>query len=185
MKRTVEYTLMIISAVVSLIGIIFGFVFQSLVNSPDFVNQFKSEFENTYNEQVEQAGGTAQNISAEQALDTFASVSNYGLIVLAISLILTIVAIIFIKKQRILSGVLAIVAGLLSIFTLNIISFLLLIIAAIMLFVRKNKSNQQFEDVNFQNDVNDNENNLNSNQNQQTFDEQQNKKNKDDDPYIY
>ncbi len=54
-----------------------------------------------------------------------------------------------------------------------------------MLFVRKNKSNQQFEDVNFQNDVNDNENNLNSNQNQQTFDEQQNKKNKDDDPYIY
>ncbi len=161
MKRTVEYTLMIISAVVSLIGIIFGFVFKSLVNSPDFVNQFKSEFENTYNEQVEQAGGTAQNISAEQALDTFASVSNYGLIVLAI------------------------VAGLLSIFTLNIISFLLLIIAAIMLFVRKNKSNQQFEDVNFQNDVNDNENNLNSNQNQQTFDEQQNKKKKDDDPYIY
>lgn len=68
MKRTVEYTLMIISAVVSLIGIIFGFVFKSLVNSPDFVNQFKSEFENTYNEQVEQAGGTAQNISAEQAL---------------------------------------------------------------------------------------------------------------------
>ncbi len=49
MKRTVEYTLMIISAVVSLIGIIFGFVFKSLVNSPDFVNQFKSEFENTYN----------------------------------------------------------------------------------------------------------------------------------------
>ncbi|MGO1987941.1 MAG: DUF4064 domain-containing protein, partial [Mammaliicoccus vitulinus] len=75
------------------------------------------------------------------------------------------------------------------ILTLNVISFLLLIIAGIMLFVRKNKTNNQFEDVNFQNDLkhdqNQNENEFDSNEQQQNRIEETDKKKKDDDPYIY
>ena len=89
-------------------------------------------------------------------------------------------ALVFVKKQRILSGISAILGGLVSILIFNIISFLVLIIAGIMLLVRKEK-NHQFEDVNFQND----HNHLDDNNHQQSQFNSEDKKKKDDDPYIY
>ncbi|MBO3062991.1 MULTISPECIES: DUF4064 domain-containing protein [Mammaliicoccus] len=191
MKRTIEYTLLIIGAVFSLIGIVFAFVIKFVSKTPEF----KSEFKTSFNEEIQGTQDIPSSLSADQVLNSFAGFTNYALVILVISILLTIVAIIFVKKQRILSGVLAIVAGLVSILIMNFISFLLLIVAGIMLLVRKNKTNNQFEDVNFQNDLNNNQNNFESNDNNRNNFEsnekqvnnldETDKKKKDDDPYIY
>lgn len=194
MKRTIEYTLLIIGAVFSLIGIVFAFVIKFVSKTPEF----KSEFKTSFNEEIQGTQDIPSSLSADQVLNSFAGFTNYALVILVISILLTIVAIIFVKKQRILSGVLAIVGGLVSILIMNFISFLLLIVAGIMLLVRKNKTNKtnnQFEDVNFQNDLNNNQNNFESNDNNRNNFEsnekqvnnldETDKKKKDDDPYIY
>ncbi|MEB7656389.1 DUF4064 domain-containing protein [Mammaliicoccus vitulinus] len=185
MKRTIEYTLLILGAIFSLIGIVFAFIIKTFSKTPEF----KSEFEKSFNEQIQGSQDVPSSVTADQMLNGFSAFGNFAIVILIISILLTVVAIVFIKKQRILSGVLAVVAGLISILTLNVISFLLLIIAGIMLFVRKNKTNNQFEDVNFQNDLkhdqNQSENEFDSNEQQQNRIDETDKKKKDDDPYIY
>ncbi|WP_016911316.1 DUF4064 domain-containing protein [Mammaliicoccus vitulinus] len=183
MKRTIEYTLLILGAIFSLIGIVFAFIIKTFSKTPEF----KSEFEKSFNEQIQGSQDVPSSVTADQMLNGFSAFGNFAIVILIISILLTVVAIVFVKKQRILSGVLAVVAGLMSILTLNVISFLLLIIAGIMLFVRKNKTNNQFEDVNFQNDIkhDQNQNKFDSNEQQQNRIEETDKKKKDDDPYIY
>ncbi|GGH99793.1 DUF4064 domain-containing protein [Mammaliicoccus vitulinus] len=183
MKRTIEYTLLILGAIFSLIGIVFAFIIKTFSKTPEF----KSEFEKSFNEQIQGSPDVPSSVTADQMLNGFSAFGNFAIVILIISILLTVVAIVFVKKQRILSGVLAVIAGLMSILTLNVISFLLLIIAGIMLFVRKNKTNNQFEDVNFQNDLkhDQNQNKFDSNEQQQNRIEETDKKKKDDDPYIY
>lgn len=183
MKRTIEYTLLILGAIFSLIGIVFAFIIKTFSKTPEF----KSEFEKSFNEQIQGSPDVPSSVTADQMLNGFSAFGNFAIVILIISILLTVVAIVFVKKQRILSGVLAVIAGLMSILTLNVISFLLLIIVGIMLFVRKNKTNNQFEDVNFQNDLkhDQNQNKFDSNEQQQNRIEETDKKKKDDDPYIY
>lgn len=171
MKRTTEYILLVIGIIFSLIGIVLAFVTKSVSNT----DQFKMEFE----QQAQNNPELKNEIDPDQLSSIMSGIINYSLIVLVISIILAIVALVFVKKQRILSGILAILGGIVSILVFNIISFLLLIIAGIMLLVRKEK-NHQFEDVHFQKD--DNHFNNNNQQNQIDSDDQ---KKKDDDPYIY
>ncbi|OOV37354.1 hypothetical protein BS756_10555 [Staphylococcus sp. MB371] len=172
MKRTTEYILLVIGAVFSLIGIVLAFITKSVSNTA----QFKMEFE----QQIQNNPELQNEISSDQLSSVMSSFTNYALIVLIISIGLAIVALVFVKKQRILSGISAILGGIVSILIFNIISFLVLIIAGIMLLVRKEK-NHQFEDVNFQND----HNHLDDNNHQQNQFNSEDKKKKDDDPYIY
>lgn len=181
MKRTVEYTLLIIGAVFSILGAGATLIFRFFAQS----EEFKTEFENSFDEQMAASGAQGQEISADQALSIFGSATTFGIVIFAISFLLAIAAIFLVKRRRVLAGILAVIAGIISIFVLNIISLLLLIVAGIMLFVRKNKNNEQFEEVAFQND------NLNSNsnqfdrQNENNIKQETEKKKKDDDPYIY
>lgn len=184
MKRTVELVLMIIATIVSLIGIVFAVIFKAVSKSPDF----KSGFEKSMTQSLQEQGNSdiLNQYTPDQMIDLLNGSATYGLVVFIISVIFTIIAIFLVKKQRILAGVLTLIAAFLAVITFNIISFLLLIIAAIMLFVRKNKNNQ-FEETNFQNDHNFNQrnDNLNEEQNDRNFMDETEKKKKDDDPYIY
>ncbi|MFI3378891.1 DUF4064 domain-containing protein [Mammaliicoccus sciuri] len=171
MKRTTEYILLVVGAVFSLIGIVLAFITKSFSNTAEFKMEFERQVQNNPDLQNE--------ISSDQLSTIMSSFTNYALVILIISIVLAIVALVFVKKQRILSGISAILGGLVSILIFNVISFLVLIIAGIMLLVRKDK-NHQFEDVNFQND----HNHLDGNNHQNQFNSEDKKK-KDDDPYIY
>ncbi|MCJ1764251.1 DUF4064 domain-containing protein [Mammaliicoccus sciuri] len=171
MKRTTEYILLVVGAVFSLIGIVLAFITKSFSNTAEFKMEFERQVQNNPDLQNE--------ISSDQLSTIMSSFTNYALVILIISIVLAIVAFVFVKKQRILSGISAILGGLVSILIFNVISFLVLIIAGIMLLVRKDK-NHQFEDVNFQND----HNHLDGNNQQNQFNSEDKKK-KDDDPYIY
>lgn len=171
MKRTTEYILLVVGAVFSLIGIVLAFITKSFSNTAEFKMEFERQVQNNPDLQNE--------ISSDQLSTIMSSFTNYALVILIISIVLAIVALVFVKKQRILSGISSILGGLVSILIFNVISFLVLIIAGIMLLVRKDK-NHQFEDVNFQND----HNHLDGNNHQNQFNSEDKKK-KDDDPYIY
>ncbi len=171
MKRTTEYILLVVGAVFSLIGIVLAFITKSFSNTAEFKMEFERQVQNNPDLQNE--------ISSDQLSTIMSSFTNYALVILIISIVLAIVALVFVKKQRILSGISSILGGLVSILIFNVISFLVLIIAGIMLLVRKDK-NHQFEDVNFQND----HNHLDCNNHQNQFNSEDKKK-KDDDPYIY
>lgn len=172
MKRTTEYILLVVGAVFSLIGIVMAFITKSVSNTAEFKMEFERQMQNNPDLQNE--------VPLDELSSVMSSILNYALVILIISIILAIVALVFVKKQRILSGISAILGGLVSILIFNIISFLVLIIAGIMLLVRKEK-NHQFEDVNFQND----HNHLDGNNHQQNQFNSEDKKKKDDDPYIY
>ncbi len=88
-----------------------------------------------------------------------------------------------IKGNRILAGCLLIAAALISIFTGNFIALILWIIAGIMLLVKKDKIQSQY-----QMKSNGNSENGKNNYPRQKSDmnpEQELKKKKDEDPYIY
>ncbi|MEB7065780.1 DUF4064 domain-containing protein [Mammaliicoccus sciuri] len=172
MKRTTEYILLVVGAVFSLIGIVMAFITKSFSNTAEFKMEFERQMQNNPDLQNE--------VSVNELSSVMSGLINYALVILIISIILAIVALVFVKKQRILSGISAILGGLISILIFNIISFLVLIIAGIMLLVRKEK-NHQFEDVNFQND----HNHLDDNNHQQNQFNSEDKKKKDEDPYIY
>lgn len=181
MKRTIEYTLLILGTICSILGIIFTFILKALSTT----QEFKSGFTESLEQEAQNNPDIPNDIDAVQMMITMKLFANVGVVILIVSILLAIVAIIFVKKQNVLSGVFAIVAGLTSIITVNIISFLLFIIAGIMLFVRNNNAKDEFEPVNFQKDNHNNRESDDSNYQEQQNLNDNNKKKKDDDPYIY
>ncbi|WP_323702733.1 DUF4064 domain-containing protein [Mammaliicoccus sp. Dog046] len=174
MKRTLEFTLLILGLICSFIYIIFAFILKAGLNAPDAQAQFTKAFEENNQNNSE--------ISADQVFAMLNPASNLVIVILIISIIFAIVAMIFVKRQRILAGVLAIIAGLISILTFNIFSLVFFIVAGIVLFVRKDESKHQFEDVNFQDNNHSADDEIYHQEND--FNERHKKK-KDDDPYIY
>ncbi|GGI41461.1 DUF4064 domain-containing protein [Mammaliicoccus stepanovicii] len=188
MKRTGEYTLLIIGLIFSIIGIVLSVFFKFAIKTEDF----KVQFENEFNNQIQQSGDIPEGVSANEMLNLIQSLTTFSIIVLIISILLAVFAIVFIKRRRVLAAIFSILAGLVSLLAFNILSLLLFIIAGIMLLVRKNKSDNQFEEAAFQNNDNlnhDTHNGYGSDfNNEKTHDvvKDEVKKNKNnDDPYIY
>lgn len=136
MKRTAEKVLSIISSVFTLLGIIGFFVFAAFMKAALSDGTARSELES-------QLLLTDPTLGAEDVdiffgmLESFANFSWFFVIVLVISLIATIVGIIFIwnNKNPKLAGAMFILAGLFA-FVLSL-SSILLYIAGILCFTRK------------------------------------------------
>ena len=92
MKRTTEYILLVIGAVFSLIGIVLAFITKSVSNTA----QFKMEFE----QQIQNNPELQNEISSDQLSSVMSSFTNYALIVLIISIVLAIVALVFVKNRE-------------------------------------------------------------------------------------
>ena len=95
-------------------------------------------------------------------------------IILAVVIILAIIATLIMKNNRVLAGVLFIIAAVVSLFVTNLVAMVLWIIVAVKLFIKK-----------------DNNNNIKqgktngTNHNQQQWNPEQDLNKKKDDPYIY
>lgn len=135
MKRTAEKALSIISAVFTVISIIFGFISLSFVKMMNADQAFRLEMETELL--------STPDLSAEEAqlilsfIDLFEGFIWIILVMLIISLIATIIGIIFIwnNKNPKLAGVMFIIAGLL-VFLFSPTS-IMLYIAAILCFTKK------------------------------------------------
>ena len=90
-----------------------------------------------------------------------------------------------IKGNRILAGCLLIAAALISLFTGNFIALILWIIAGIMLLVKKDKGQPQYHNQIQQNDFSEDAKDIGQRQKSDMNPEQELKKKKDEDPYIY
>ncbi|EHM68088.1 DUF4064 domain-containing protein [Staphylococcus pettenkoferi] len=128
MKRTAEKVLSWIGIVFGILGIIFLYFLKSFFAS-----------DNVDTDAVNSSQSTEQ---ARQSVESMSTTMITGMIVSIIGIILALIAIFLIKKSRIASGVLLIIAGIVFIFT-NWICTILFLIAGIMLLVRKPKNHQQ------------------------------------------
>jgi len=90
-----------------------------------------------------------------------------------------------IKGNRILAGCLLVAAALVSIFTGNFIALILWMIAGIMLLVKKDKKKQQYTHASYQEQQRNNDKDIRQRQNSDMNPEDELKKKKEDDPYIY
>lgn len=149
MKRTAEKVLAIISAVFTGISVFLSFMFLSVFKTFNSDAALRQDFETELL--------SSQEISAEQAavimsmVDTIEGFSWFIIAVLLISLITTIVGIIFIwnNKNPKLAGAMLIIGGLFA-FVLSPTS-ILLYIAGILCFTRKSpiQSDQTFVEENY------------------------------------
>ena len=146
-KRTVEKVLAWIANVILIVltGVLAYssfFKISVLKDNPEFLNLFKSELEKNPN---------GVNLSAEQILDyTIQGLKIYS----SLLIVLVIVALLatFLMKKRILSGILfLLLAIVIAIGTVGLLIpvYLFYFIVAIMLFVRKERSEEYQETVNY------------------------------------
>ena len=146
-KRTVEKVLAWIANIILIVltGVLaYGSFFKISVikDNQEFLNLFNSELEKNPN---------GVNLSAEQILDyTIQGLKIYS----SLLIVLVIVALLatFLMKKRILSGVLfLLLAIVVAVGTVGVLIpvYLLYFIVAIMLFVRKERSEEYQETVNY------------------------------------
>ena len=146
-KRTVEKVLAWIANVILIV--LTGFLAYSsffkisvLKDNPEFLKLFKSELEKNPN---------GINLSAEQILDyTIQGLKMYSVVLI----VLVVVALLatFLMKKRILSGILfLLLAIVVAVGTVGVLIpvYLFYFIVAIMLFVRKERSEEYQETVNY------------------------------------
>ena len=146
-KRTVEKVLAWIANVILIVltGVLAYssfFKISVLKDNPEFLNLFKSELEKNPN---------GVNLSAEQILDyTIQGLKMYS-VVLIVLVVVALLATLLMKK-RILSGILfLLLAIVVAIGTVGVLFpvYLFYFIVAIMLFVRKEKTEEYQETVNY------------------------------------
>ena len=146
-KRTVEKVLAWIANVILIVltGVLAYssfFKISVLKDNPEFLNLFKSELEKNPN---------GVNLSAEQILDyTIQGLKMYSVVLI----VLVVVALLatFLMKKRILSGILfLLLAIVVAVGTIGLLVpvYLFYFIVAIMLFVRKEKTEEYQETVNY------------------------------------
>ena len=146
-KRTVEKVLAWIANVILIVltGVLAYssfFKISVLKDNPEFLNLFKSELEKTPN---------GVNLSAEQILDyTIQGLKMYSVVLI----VLVVVALLatFLMKKRILSGILfLLLAIVVAVSTIGLLVpvYLFYFIVAIMLFVRKERTEEYQETVNY------------------------------------
>ena len=146
-KRTVEKVLAWIANVILIVltGVLAYssfFKISVLKDNPEFLNLFKSELEKNPN---------GVNLSAEQILDyTIQGLKMYS--VLLIVLVVVALLATFLMKKRILSAILfLLLAIVVAVSTVGLLVpvYIFYFIVAIMLFVRKERSEQYQETVNY------------------------------------
>ncbi len=151
-KRTVEKVLAWIANVILIVltGVLaYGSFFKISVikDNQEFLNIFKSELEKNPNG----ANLNGVNLSAEQIIDyTIQGLKMYS--VLLIVLVVVALLATFLMKKRILSGILfLLLAIVIAIGTVGVLIpvYLFYFIVAIMLFVRKERSEEYQETVNY------------------------------------
>ena len=146
-KRTVEKVLAWIANVILIVltGVLAYssfFKISVLKDNPEFLNLFKSEIEKNPN---------GVNLSAEQILDyTIQGLKMYSVVLI----VLVVVALLatFLMKKRILSGILfLLLAIVVAVGTIGLLVpvYLFYFIVAIMLFVRKERTEEYQETVNY------------------------------------
>ena len=146
-KRTVEKVLAWIANIILIVitgFLAYGSFFKISVlkDNPEFLKLFKSELEKNPN---------GINLSAEQILDyTIQGLKMYSVVLI----VLVVVALLatFLMKKRILSGILfLLLAIVIAIGTVGVLIpvYLFYFIVAIMLFVRKERSEEYQETVNY------------------------------------
>lgn len=151
-KRTVEKVLAWIANIILIVltGVLaYGSFFKISVikDNQEFLNIFKSELEKNPNG----ANLNGVNLSAEQIIDyTIQGLKMYSVLLI----ILVVVALLatFLMKKRILSGILfLLLAIVIAIGTVGLLIpvYLFYFIVAIMLFVRKERSEEYQETVNY------------------------------------
>ena len=146
-KRTVEKVLAWIANVILIVltGVLaYGSFFKISVlkDNPEFLNLFKSELEKNPN---------GVNLSAEQIIDyTIQGLKMYS--VLLIVLVVVALLATFLMKKRILSAILfLLLAIVVAVSTVGLLIpvYIFYFIVAIMLFVRKERSEEYQETVNY------------------------------------
>ena len=146
-KRTVEKVLAWIANVILIVltgFLAYGSFFKVSVlkDNPEFLNLFKSELEKNPN---------GVNLSAEQILDyTIQGLKMYS-VVLIVCVVVALLATLLMKK-RILSGILfLLLAIVVAVSTIGLLVpvYLFYFIVAIMLFVRKERTEEYQETVNY------------------------------------
>ena len=146
-KRTVEKVLAWIANVILIVltGVLAYssfFKISVLKDNPEFLNLFKSELEKNPN---------GVNLSAEQILDyTIQGLKMYS-VVLIVLVVVALLATLLMKK-RILSGILfLLLAIVVAVSTIGLLVpvYLFYFIVAIMLFVRKERTEEYQETVNY------------------------------------
>ena len=146
-KRTVEKVLAWIANVILIVltGVLAYssfFKISVLKDNPEFLNLFKSELEKNPN---------GVNLSAEQILDyTIQGLKMYS-VVLIVLVVVALLATLLMKK-RILSGILfLLLAIVVAVGTIGLLVpvYLFYFIVAIMLFVRKERTEEYQETVNY------------------------------------
>lgn len=146
-KRTVEKVLAWIANVILIVltGVLAYssfFKISVLKDNPEFLNLFKSELEKNPN---------GVNLSAEQILDyTIQGLKMYS-VVLIVLVVVALLATLLMKK-RILSGILfLLLAIVVAVGTIGLLIpvYLFYFIVAIMLFVRKERTEEYQETVNY------------------------------------
>ena len=146
-KRTVEKVLAWIANVILIVltGVLAYssfFKISVLKDNPEFLNLFKSELEKNPN---------GVNLSAEQIIDyTIQGLKMYSILLI----VLVVVALLatFLMKKRILSGILfLLLAIVVAVGTIGLLVpvYLFYFIVAIMLFVRKERTEEYQETVNY------------------------------------
>jgi glucan phosphoethanolaminetransferase (alkaline phosphatase superfamily) len=131
------------------------------------LNTNTKEFKKVFNE-MSQAQG--QTFSPDLLFMSY----MIQIIILAVVIILAIIATLIMKNNRVLAGVLFIIAAVVSLFVTNLVAMVLWIIVAVKLFIKK-----------------DNNNNIKqgktngTNHTQQQWNPEQDLNKKKDDPYIY
>lgn len=167
MKRKAERITAWVANGLSILFLLLMILVFSFLNVP--------EFQETFKEMNQQQG-------VEMSVEAFKTSVIFQGTFLIISTILGIIGTLTIKGNRILAGCILIIAAITGIFAGNFIALILWFVVAIMLFVRKDPHDGQNDRAFYQ----------------QNFDEQNNqrkqseinpenemKKKKEDDPYIY
>ena len=151
-KRTVEKVLAWIANIILIVitgFLAYGLFFKTSVlkDNPKFLNLFKSELEKNPNG----ANLNGVNLSAEQLLDyTIQGLKMYSVLLIVLVVVALLAS--FLMKKRILSGILfLLLAIVVAVGTVGLLVpvYLFYFIVAIMLFVRKERTEEYQETVNY------------------------------------
>jgi glucan phosphoethanolaminetransferase (alkaline phosphatase superfamily) len=130
------------------------------------LNTNTKEFKKVFNE-MSQAQG--QTFSPDLLFMSY----MIQIITLAVVIILAIIATLIMKNNRVLAGVLFIIASVVSLFVTNLVAMVLWIIVAVKLFIKKDNNNIKQGKTN------------GTNHTRQQWNPEQDLNKKKDDPYIY
>ena len=130
------------------------------------LNTNTKEFKKVFNE-MSQAQG--QTFSPDLLFMSY----MIQIIILVVVIILAIIATLIMKNNRVLAGVLFIIAAVVSLFVTNLVAMVLWIIVAVKLFIKKDNHLIKQGKTNI------------PNHNQQQWNPEQDLNKKKDDPYIY